>query len=352
MRLKSIKTRCCRHAFGVHCGPPKARDNGMNTLANQLCSDQTPSPLAAVIELLSATGIEIAELVSQGALNPIMGEAGHHNTSGDAQKTLDRLANDLLTTRLLSEPFVAAIASEEEVSSVAGHPQGKFVVAFDPLDGSSNIEVNGPIGTIFSVYRTRRDIAYDSPLQFLQGGRQQVCGGYILYSAACLLVLTTDGPSQVFTLDRMTQQFVLTEPALRIPHDTAEFAINMAHQPSWSLAIQRYIQELQQGDKGPRHKPYTMRWSGAMVGDVHRVLLRGGIFLYPSREATQPTDKLRLLYEANPMALLIEHAGGKATTGHRSILDLPADSLHQRTPVILGAKHEVDYLEHLVREAT
>jgi fructose-1,6-bisphosphatase I len=238
---------------------------------------------------------------------------------------------------------VAALASEEEDTVVAANPNGKYVVAFDPLDGSSNIDINGQIGTIFSIYRSLDSVPHHSELQFNQQGKQQVCAGYVLYGPSTLLAITTGKATRCFTLDSTQGTFLLTADNIQIVNDTQEFAINMSNSRFWNEDMRCYIRDLILGETGPRGKRYNMRWNAAMVGDVHRVLTRGGIFLYPSdnRNAKQPA-KLRLLYEANPMALLIENAGGKAWSEQQRILEIQQQQLHERVAVILGSANEVD----------
>lgn len=315
----------------------------MQRFAQTLQTDGVKPELASVIQTLLDATKEIAVSVNQGALAGILGSTSEENIQGETQKKLDVIANDLIKYALLNNEQVRAIASEEEDNVVAGNKNGNYVVAFDPLDGSSNIDINGQIGTIFTVYRARGDVAADSELQFHQRGREQVCAGYVLYGASTLLVISTGGPSRCFTLDATSKQFLLTIPELTISKDTQEFSVNMANQRFWNSRFKDYINDLIWGEEGIRRKRFNMRWNAAMVGDVHRVLIRGGIFMYPSdnRNPQQPA-KLRLLYEANPMAMLIENAGGKAFNESQPILDIKPDALHQRVAVILGSANEVD----------
>lgn len=315
----------------------------MHTLQHQLHNEGVESELITVIETLVAACKTIARSVNRGALDDIHGVVDTENVQGEVQKKLDVIANDLLKQALLENPSVAALASEEESDVVAAYEDGRYVVAFDPLDGSSNIDINGQIGTIFTVYRARADVPVHSDLQFRQLGSQQVCAGYVLYGAATLLMITTGSATQCFTLDVTNGEFLLTIPAVKISSDTQEFAVNMANQRFWFVPFKRYVEDLIAGEVGPRGKRFNMRWNAAMVGDVHRVLIRGGIFCYPSdaRNSQQPA-KLRLLYEANPMALLVERAGGKAYTESERILDVIPSALHQRVPVIIGSAGEVD----------
>ncbi|MFT6208679.1 MAG: fructose-1,6-bisphosphatase I [Colwellia sp.] len=244
---------------------------------------------------------------------------------------------------LLESGRVRTIASEEEDSVVAATEGAPYIVAFDPLDGSSNIDINGQIGTIFTIYRAKDDVPATSELQFAQQGTEQVCAGYVLYGPSTMLALTTGGPSRLYTLDRTQGCYLLTRAQLEIPIKTAEFAVNMSNFTQWSSGFTDYINALLLGNEGPRAKKYNMRWNGAMVGDVHRVLSRGGIFCYPSdtKNAQQPA-KLRLLYEANPLAMLVENAQGKAFTEHERILTITPSHIHQRVAVIMGSTEEVD----------
>lgn len=305
---------------------------------------QTQSLQPALISVLTAITDgcrDIARQINRGALAGVLGTAGAENVQGEQQKKLDVIANDILKSLLTAEPTVRALASEEEESIVAANPDGRYLVSFDPLDGSSNIDINSLVGTIFSIY----DVPGATPVteaDFLRPGRQQVAAGYVLYGPAVMLVLTAGQGVQMYTLDQLQGEFLLTVPRASIPADTHEFAINMSNQRFWARPIQNYIAHLLIGEDGPRNRNYNMRWVAAMVADVHRILCRGGLFAYPwdSREPDKP-GKLRLMYEANPMALLVEKAGGEAWTDHVKILDLQPEKIHQRVPVILGSANEV-----------
>ncbi|WP_049631095.1 class 1 fructose-bisphosphatase [Cellvibrio sp. pealriver] len=314
----------------------------MKNLFSVLRSDDVADDLVRVIETIVDASKEIAFLVRQGALAGVLGSTQDENIQGETQKQLDVISNQLLKDLLLANSAVAAIASEEEDTVVAGNAAGKYLVAFDPLDGSSNIDINGQIGTIFSIYRVLDGIAHGSEEQFKQKGAQQVCAGYELYGPSTLLVITTGKGTHCFTLDSTQGNFLLTAGHIRIAQDTQEFAINMSNARFWNDNMRSYIDDLILGETGARGKRYNMRWNAAMVGDVHRVMTRGGIFLYPSdnRNAKQPA-KLRLLYEANPMAMLIENAGGKACSETQRILDIQPTQLHERVAVILGSANEV-----------
>ncbi|MCP8899284.1 class 1 fructose-bisphosphatase [Gilvimarinus xylanilyticus] len=320
----------------------------MTDLAQQLADDKVPSELAQLVQTLAEVSQSISAKVRLGALAGVLGSAGEQNVQGETQKKLDVIANDLLKEALLRLPQVRAVASEEEDDVVGANHGGAYIVAFDPLDGSSNIDINGQIGTIFTVYPARDDVACDSDAQFAQPGRKQVCAGYMLYGPSTQMALTTGGPSRLYTLVPDQQKYQLTEAELRIAPECNEFAINMANQRHWSPVVQGYIANLQAGADGPRGKDFNMRWNGAMVGDVHRVLMRGGIFLYPANTQSKVHNgKLRLLYEANPMAMLVEQAGGSAVVGEQAILDVDPESLHQRVPVILGSGAEVQAFQAL-----
>ena len=313
----------------------------MQTVESQLQRDQVAPDLRELVLTLLQASKTIADKVRRGALAGVLGSAAQQNVQGETQKKLDVIANDILKQALLASGQVRALASEEEDQVVAGNAGGPYVVAFDPLDGSSNIDINAQIGTIFTVYRAL-EVAPDSPAEFAQPGRAQVCAGYVLYGPSTQLALTTGGPSRLYTLDS-DGQYWLTEPELTIAPDCQEYAINISNQRHWAPDTQAYIEALQAGSEGARGKDFNMRWNGAMVGDVHRVLVRGGIFLYPANtQSNIHNGKLRLLYEANPMAMLVEQAGGKASSGVLRILEVQPEHLHQRVPVILGASNEVD----------
>lgn len=315
----------------------------MQTLDQYLQAQDISVALAGVILTLAESCVKISALVERGELAGVLGATEQENVQGETQKKLDVIANDLLKRDLQSNPAVAAIASEEEDISLVMNEGGQYLVAFDPLDGSSNIDINGQIGTIFSLLPRAENIAISAEQQFLQAGKNQVAAGYAIYGASTQLVINIGDTTVVFTLDPDTKTFLLTQHQLDIPVDTQEFSINMSNQRFWSPAACRYIQTLLDGETGPRGKRYNMRWNASMVGDVHRVLLRGGIFIYPSdnRNPKQPA-KLRLLYEGNPMAMLVEGAGGKAFTEQQRILEVIPNELHQRIAVILGSAAEVD----------
>jgi fructose-1,6-bisphosphatase I len=325
------------------------------TLARYLTEEQRnkgviTGDLKFLIEIVSRACHAISVAIGKGGLGGVLGEAGSDNVQGEAQKKLDVLSNDILLDANEWGGHLAAMASEEmDLPHLVPnrYPQGEYLLTFDPLDGSSNIDVNVSIGTIFSVLKCPEGADLSTPAAaeaaFLQPGTAQVAAGYAVYGPTTLLVLTVGDGVVVFTLDREQGQFILSQENVQIPVDTKEFSINMANQRFWEAPVQRYVAEMQSGKEGPLGKDYNMRWVASMVADVHRIMTRGGIFMYPvDSKLKAQGGKLRLMYEANPMALLIEQAGGTATTGRQRILDIQPEKLHQRVPVILGSKSEVD----------
>ena len=314
----------------------------MQTLSNQLQTNHTSLDLISLIDTLAIACKEIAFHLQQGALAGILGSAGEENVQGETQKKLDVISNDLLKDYLLKSGTVKALASEEEEGIVKGDDKGSYLIAFDPLDGSSNIDINSMVGTIFSIYDAPATEASEE--DFLQPGRNQAAAGYVLYGPSVMLVISVGEGVQMFTLDQRLGEFVLTEEQVIIDADCNEYSINMSNQRFWAAPMQQYIEELQQGVAGPRGKNFNMRWVAAMVADVHRILCRGGIFSYPwdNRDPNKP-GKLRLMYEANPMAMLVEQAGGAAYTDQQPILDIQPSHIHQRVPVILGSANEVKH---------
>jgi fructose-1,6-bisphosphatase I len=313
----------------------------MLRLRSQLQAKKLPPDLVTLIDTIAIAGKDIAFRLQQGAMSGVLGSAEKENVQGETQKKLDVISNDLLKTYLLESNTVRGIASEEEENIVAGHDHAKYLVAFDPLDGSSNIDINSMIGTIFSILHAPTTETV-SQADFLQPGRNQCAAGYILYGPSVMLALTTGNGVQMYTLDQRIGEFLLTTDHVVIGKDTQEFAINMSNQRSWAVPMQNYVNDLLAGREGPRGKNYNMRWVAAMVADVHRILCRGGLFAYPwdNREPKTP-GKLRLMYEANPMGMLVEQAGGSAWTDVGPILDIQPETIHQRVPVILGSINEV-----------
>ncbi len=302
--------------------------------------------LRLLIEVVARAVKAISVNISKGALAGVLGEAGTDNVQGEAQKKLDVIANEILLQANEWGGHLAAMASEE-VETVHqipfDYPKGGFLLLFDPLDGSSNIDVNISVGTIFSVLRNPPDSTEPTEDDFLQPGREQVAAGYAVYGPSTQFVLTVGKGVHGFTLDREMGSFIYTQPFMTIPADTQEFAINASNARYWEPPVKRYVDEMTLGESGPLGKEYNMRWVASMVADVHRVLTRGGIFMYPLDEKCRDKGgKLRLMYEANPMAMLVEQAGGAASTGREPILDVQPSQLHQRVPVILGSRNEVE----------
>ena len=308
-----------------------------------------PQDLRLLLEVVARACKSISQAVNKGALggeNSILGTAGSENVQGEVQKKLDIIANEVLIEANEWGGHLAAMASEEmdHIYVVPNrYPQGEYLLLFDPLDGSSNIDINVSIGTIFSVLKKPEGHAAVEEKDFLQAGSKQVAAGYCVYGPQTTLVLTVGDGVAMFTLDREQGSFVLTEENVKIPEDTQEFAINMSNMRHWDAPVKRYIDEVLAGKDGPRGKDFNMRWVAAMVADVHRILCRGGIFMYPwDKREPEKAGKLRLMYEANPMSWLVEQAGGAATNGRQRILDLQPGKLHERVSVVLGSKNEVE----------
>ncbi|MBJ7467618.1 MAG: class 1 fructose-bisphosphatase [Rhodoferax sp.] len=304
-----------------------------------------PAQLRLLLEVVARACKSISHSVNKGALGEVLGSAGSENVQGEIQKKLDIIANEVLIEANEWGGHLAAMASEEmdEIYQVPNrYPRGEYLLLFDPLDGSSNIDVNVSIGTIFSVLLKPEGVDVLEK-DFLQAGHKQVAAGYCVYGPQTTLVLTVGHGVAMFTLDREQGSFMLTQEDLRIPEDTQEFAINMSNMRHWDAPTKRYIDECLQGREGPRGKDFNMRWIASMVADVHRILTRGGVFMYPwDKREPGKAGKLRLMYEANPMAWLVEQAGGAATDGQQRILDIAPEQLHQRVSVVLGSKNEVD----------
>ncbi|WP_288108944.1 class 1 fructose-bisphosphatase [Limnobacter sp.] len=316
----------------------------LNVCATKQGKGGIDAAMVVLIEAMADTCRHISANIHKGALAGILGSAGTENVQGETQKQLDVIANDMLLESLAQTGVVAGMASEEldDCSPVRGCEDRPYLVLFDPLDGSSNIDVNVSIGTIFSVLQNPENglITNES---FLQAGHTQVAAGYVVYGPQTQMVLTFGDGVYGFTLDREAAEFVLTAERMQISEDTKEFAINMSNQRHWYAPVQKYIEELLMGKTGPRGKDFNMRWIASMVADVHRVLTRGGIFMYPKdqRDPSKP-GKLRLMYEANPMSFLVEQAGGAACDAEARILDIEPLDLHQRCSVVLGSADEVN----------
>jgi fructose-1,6-bisphosphatase I len=318
-------------------------------LIEQTRSHNTPADLRFLIEVVARACKAISHAVSKGALDDVLGSMGTENVQGEVQKKLDVMSNEILLEANEWGGHLAGMASEEmdKAYQIPGRkPKGAYLLVLDPLDGSSNIDVNVSVGTIFSVLRcpdrngATGDLGEEA---FLQPGTEQVCAGYAIYGPQTMLLLTLGNGVKGFTLDRELGSFVLTHDDIKVPETTQEFAVNISNQRHWEAPVQRYVSELLAGESGPLEKNYNMRWIASMVADVHRILTRGGVFMYPrdGRDPSMP-GKLRLMYEANPMSFIIEQAGGAATNGTQRILDIQPTSLHQRVAVFLGSKEEVE----------
>jgi fructose-1,6-bisphosphatase I len=312
----------------------------------QRLNNNIPAELRLLIEVVGRTCKTISHAVGKGALGEVLGTAGSENVQGEVQKKLDVIANEMLLEANEWGGHLAAMASEEMESIHPiphRYPKGEYLLLFDPLDGSSNIDVNVSIGTIFSVLKAPEGMKEPTEQAFLQPGSKQVAAGYAVYGPQTVLVLTTGNGVNCFTLDREMGSWVLTESGMKIPEDTKEYAVNGSNARHWYPPVKRYVDELLAGKTGPRGKDFNTRWIASMVADVHRILNRGGIFMYPAdaREPDKP-GKLRLMYEANPMSFLIEQAGGAATNGKQRILDIQPQKLHERVAVFLGSKNEVE----------
>ena len=321
----------------------------------QRVDGRIPPQLRLLLEVVARACKRISFAVNKGELGDVMGTAGSENVQGEVQKKLDIIANETLIEANEWGGHLAAMASEEMEGIYVvpnRYPQGEYLLMFDPLDGSSNIDINMSIGTIFSVLKKTDNHPGVHDNDFMQPGTQQVAAGYCIYGPQTTLVLTVGDGVAMFTLDREQGSFILIEENVKIPEDTKEFAINMSNMRHWDAPVTRYVDECLAGEEGPRGKNFNMRWVAAMVADVHRILCRGGIFMYPwdKREPHKP-GKLRLMYEANPMSWLIEQAGGMATNGRQRILEIQPTELHQRVSVILGSKNEVERVTQYHLEA-
>jgi fructose-1,6-bisphosphatase I len=312
----------------------------------QRSNNTIPAELRLLIEVVARACKTISHSVGKGALGEVLGTADTENIQGEVQKKLDVISNEILLEANEWGGHLAAMASEEmeTIHPIPNrYPMGEYMLLFDPLDGSSNIDVNVSIGTIFSVLKAPEGMGAPTEEAFLQPGTAQVAAGYAVYGPQTMLVLTTGNGVNCFTLDREMGSWVLTQRDMRIPETTREFAINMSNMRHWHPPVVRYVEEMLAGSSGPRGKDFNMRWVASMVADVHRILNRGGVFMYPAdkRDTSMP-GKLRLMYEANPMSMIVEQAGGAATDGRNRILDIKPHKLHQRVPVFLGSKKEVE----------
>jgi fructose-1,6-bisphosphatase len=322
-------------------------------LIEQLKGSPDSQALAALLVDVAAAIKAISAVAAKGALDGNSGSLETINVQGEVQKPLDVLTNEIILRHCDWGGLVAGMASEETAAPFeipAEYARGRYLLLFDPLDGSANIDLNVAVGTIFSVLVHGRE---EAPVEadYLQAGNRQVAAGYAIYGPSTILVLTVGQGTHGFTLDKEIGNFILTHPNLRIPEETDQFAINTSNERFWEPPMRRYVEECKAGKTGPRGRDFNMRWIASMVADVHRVLIRGGVFSYPrDNKAPNKAGRLRLMYEANPMAMLVEQAGGLASTGRQRILDKVPEQLHQRVPVILGSKCEVERIERYHRE--
>nr|WP_299040132.1 class 1 fructose-bisphosphatase [uncultured Psychrobacter sp.] len=320
----------------------------MMTLAQYLNHHSANPAVTELITTVTDVGKTISQLLQKGALADILGEAGNQNVQGEEQKKLDVLANGLLLEALADNKHCAGVASEELDHATPANKDGSLLILFDPLDGSSNIDINMAVGTIFSILPYQRQGQVSTDEDFLQAGNQQLAAGYLLYGTSTVLALTIDDNVTMFSLDPDSGDYLLIEEQVQISADTSEYAINASNYRYWQPPMQQYIDELIAGKTGVRGRDFNTRWVAAMVGDVHRILCRGGLFTYPfDTKDPNKAGKLRLMYEANPMSLLIERAGGMATDAITRILDIEPTDIHQRVPVVLGSKNEVAYVKQL-----
>lgn len=312
----------------------------LSQFLEQQTGNLTPE-LAKVIDTIANTCKTIDQALQKGALAGVLGSAQHENVQGEEQKKLDVISNDYLIDALKVHPHVGGLASEELDEFTPAQENGEYLVLFDPLDGSSNIDINMCVGTIFSILPAKNAVTQSA--DFMQAGIHQVAAGYVLYGPSTMMALTVGAGVVFFTFDPESQQFLLTTDNIQVAADTKEYAINASNQRHWEQPVKRYIDELLAGKTGPREKDFNMRWVACMVGDIHRILCRSGIFMYPyDLKDPKKAGRLRLMYEANPMSMLMEQAGGASTTGRVRILEIEPTELHQRVPVIIGSKNEVD----------
>lgn len=322
-------------------------------LCQQLAEQPNAEALPQLLHAIAEATIEIATLIATGATDQVSAKLTSKNVQGETQMQLDVLSNTLFIEQLKSTQLVAGLVSEELDEALqlsAEDNDAPFLVNFDPLDGSSNIAVNGCIGSIFSIINAPKNRAVTED-DYLQKGNAQVAAGYTLYGPSSMLVLTISRGVHGYTLDRGAREYRLTHPDIRIPEMTSEFSINASNERFWEQPVQRYIAECKAGNEGVRSRDFNMRWVASMVADVHRILLRGGVYLYP-KDSKLPlkAGRLRLLYEANPMGFIVEQAGGKCSTGRQHLLAIAPSEIHQRIPVILGSIAEVNLIERYYKE--
>ncbi|OUT96853.1 MAG: fructose-bisphosphatase class I [Betaproteobacteria bacterium TMED41] len=321
-------------------------------LKNSTSYEDPKSFVELMMGIIDASNL-ISTLISNGEIGGVLGNLPTTNIQGETQKKLDVLSNDIFIEALLKNNLVSCLISEENENPITNeyNPSGPYTVFFDPLDGSSNIDVNVSVGSIFSIFKYKKN-SDSNDIVTLDPGREQIAAGYALYGPSTMFVLSTGKGTHGFTFNSDSKKFILTHPNITVPIETHEFSINTSNERFWNPPISRYIKECNDGEIGERDKNFNMRWTGSMVADVHRILMRGGIFMYPKdSKVPEKAGRLRLMYEANPMAFLMEQARGAASTGREKLLDIIPECFHQRISVIMGSKEEVDrviryYAEH------
>ncbi len=328
------------------------------TLTRFIIEKQAASPgatgeFSALMAQIGLAGKMIARDLRRAGLINILGYTGETNVQGESVKKLDEIANDTFVRVFQYNPgLVCAMASEEMEKPIqlpADWPQGKYMLVFDPLDGSSNTDVNMPLGSIFSILRYDDKAGGSVDSAMLQKGREQVAAGYVMYGSSTMLVFTSGQGVHGFTLDAEVGEFILSHENIHMPAKGKVYAVNEGNYHKWPAGIRKFVDYLRAKDKATG-RPYSSRYSGCLAADVHRILLGGGIYLYPG-EVDKPEGKLRLLYEASPLAMVVEQAGGRASTGTMPIMDIDPTSIHQRVPLFIGSRGEVDLVEQHVREA-
>ncbi len=331
-------------------------ENVGTTLSKFIVEQQMQHPgatgeLSGLLSDLIICAKIISREVNKAGLVEILGLTGHRNVQGEEVMKLDTFANETVIKNMAYTGHLCAMASEEVAEPIPipeGYPRGKYTLFFDPLDGSSNIDANATIGTIFSIHRCQSEKARDCGKNLLQPGRIQACAGYFLYGSSTVLIYSTGDGVHSFTLDPSVGEFLLSKENIRIPESGKIYSVNEGNSNYWEPAVQRYVDYL----KTPTadRKPYSTRYIGSLVADFHRTLLYGGIFAYPadSKDPKKPSGKLRLLCEASPLAFICEQAGGAASTGREKILDIVPDSLHQRVPLFIGSEREVEWAEKFI----
>ena len=324
-----------------------------HTIESEHRHPDSTGDFSGLLNAVSTAVKVIANQVNKGALVDAPGHAGAGNGHGEVQKRLDMISHEILIGETEWAGHLAAVSSVEMTGFYpvpTRYRRGKYLLVFDPLDGSGDIDVNIPAGTIFSILRSPHPGAQAQPADFLQPGTEQVCAGFALYGPSAMLVLTTGDGVDGFTLDRDIGAFVLTHPQMRIPAETGEFAINSSNERFWEPPVRRYVAECLAGRTGPRGHDFSMRWTASLVAEAFRILSRGGVFLHPAdREDPGQPGRLRLMHQANPLAFIIEQAGGLASTGRERLMESRPQDLHQRVPVIFGSRAEVELIERYHR---